>query len=681
MPVSPSVRAALLTTCLLSGLAILMTWPLLPNLDRAVTDPGDPYLVTFILDWVAARIAAGSLDVFDAPILHPAAQSLAFTEHLIGLGMLALPLRALGIAPLATYNILFLLGFVVSGLAAWLLAWHLSRSRTAAMAAAIFYAFVPYRMGQATHLQHVWSAFLPLALWALLRLRERPTWGRAAVFSLSVTLLGLTNVHWLLFGSVALCISAIVLAAGGTQQPRFAGVFAASFSLAILLLLPTLLPYRSVSREYGAARQESEVKAYSASATDWLVPAAYQRTYDTPRPDHEPERRLFPGVILLAGTAAGLVAARRTAAFPVLIAWLILGWVGSLGVHSPFHRWLFEYFEPFRAIRVPARWSMIAYTAMAILAALALARLTRRCRRGCANAIAAIVCILFLYEVHTFPMRWYCRGNDEAEVYRWIRSLPSDVATLELPIQSRASEYEYTLAATTHHHPIVNGAAGFVPPFQRQVIESAHSNPVPDRLLEQLQEARVRLIVVHADRLGEREAATIEFLRRNLVNGRLALINRFPHEQRDDYVFLIKGTSPEELDMHLRPASEQTLLFEDLAAGRYVASLRTSGVLDFPPPGFKAAGGLLVSGWAASPHGIREVRVRFNNGRVEIPADLVPRPDLRAVYPHTPSTGFHLELASRPAQIRPEADLQVRIVDGSGGLIDLEQIWFELSEP
>ena len=73
--------------------------------------------------------------------------------------------------------------------------------------------------------------------------------------------------------------------------------------------------------------------------------------------------------------------------------------------------------------------------------------------------------------------------------------------------------------------------------------------------------------------------------------------------------------------------------------------------------------------------------MRFNNGSVELPATIVARPDLKAVYPETPSAGFRLELSRRPPEVRPEADVQVRIVDGSGAVIDLEQIWFEWGGP
>lgn len=679
--VAPPLAVALI----LSGLAVLMTWPLLPNLDRAVTDPGDPYIVTFAIEWVASRLAQGSLDVFDAPILHPVRQSLAFTEHMIGLAVLALPLRAIGLQPLTIYNILLLAGFVASGLAAWLLAWHLSRSQMSAAAAAIFYAFVPYRMGHASHLQHVWSAVLPLALWTLFRLRERPTAGRAVSFGLSIVLLGLTNIHWLLFGSVALALSAIVLAFIGKERGRFTGASIAGFLLAALLLLPTLLPYRTVSREHGLSRTTAEVEAYSASAADWLVPAAYSRTYDAPRVDHEPERRLFPGVILLAGTMAGLIGARRTtaaarSAFLVLALWLVLGWIGSLGINGGLHRWLFEYAEPFRAIRVPARWAMISYTAMSVLAALATATWTSRCSRFVALAITVFYCTLFLYEVRTFPIRWYLRDSERADVYRWMRDLPTGVATLELPIQAMTSEYEYTLAAATHRRPIVNGASGFLPPFQRGVIEDAHANPIPDRLLERLDRANVRLIVVHADRLGEHEPSTVDFLRRNLDAGRIRTVGRFAHEQRGDYVFLIEPSFRERdpIDERLeRDTTDGRRLFEDLASGRFVASARTGGVLDFPPPGYRAVGGLLVSGWASSPRGIREVRVRFNNGRVEIAAERVARPDLEAIYPGIPSTGFRLEFRERPPEIHSKADLQIRIIDRTGKSTDLPQVWFD----
>ncbi|HSN69301.1 MAG TPA: hypothetical protein VLV48_08655, partial [Thermoanaerobaculia bacterium] len=48
-------------------LSIAMTWPLARHMDRALPDPGDPYLNAWILDWVQYATLHGK-PIWDAPI-------------------------------------------------------------------------------------------------------------------------------------------------------------------------------------------------------------------------------------------------------------------------------------------------------------------------------------------------------------------------------------------------------------------------------------------------------------------------------------------------------------------------------------------------------------------------------------------------------------------------------------
>ena len=76
------------------------------------------------------------------------------------------------------------------------------------MAAGIFYAFLPFRFAHLSHVQHVWGGWLPLLLLALLAYAERPTRKRAIVFAAVFLMNGLTNIHYLFFGALAMAITA-----------------------------------------------------------------------------------------------------------------------------------------------------------------------------------------------------------------------------------------------------------------------------------------------------------------------------------------------------------------------------------------------------------------------------------------------------------------------------------------
>lgn len=86
----------------------------------------------------------------------------------------ALIARATG--PVAAYNWLVLLSFPLSAAAAYLLARHLTLSRTGAAVAAMAFAFSPFHVAQAAYHPHIaQTQWVPLYLLALWRCLDRPT--------------------------------------------------------------------------------------------------------------------------------------------------------------------------------------------------------------------------------------------------------------------------------------------------------------------------------------------------------------------------------------------------------------------------------------------------------------------------------------------------------------------------
>src|SRR5687767_5168347 len=86
-----------LSALLFIGLTLAMTWPLSLNLGRAVSDPGDPYVNIWILDWDWWATFRAPLSLFHANAFHPAKYSLAFSENLYGVAMLLFPQRLFGV--------------------------------------------------------------------------------------------------------------------------------------------------------------------------------------------------------------------------------------------------------------------------------------------------------------------------------------------------------------------------------------------------------------------------------------------------------------------------------------------------------------------------------------------------------------------------------------------------------
>ena len=90
----------LLPLALYALLAVVFTWPLarapFSHL-AALHGPGDPYLNLWILGWDLDTISRAPLDVvngrvFDAPIFHPARQTLAYSDHFLVVALMVLSL-------------------------------------------------------------------------------------------------------------------------------------------------------------------------------------------------------------------------------------------------------------------------------------------------------------------------------------------------------------------------------------------------------------------------------------------------------------------------------------------------------------------------------------------------------------------------------------------------------------
>lgn len=301
-------------------LAIATTWPLATRLSTAVPDLGDPLLNAWIVDWVCHALTHAPFELFDAPIYHPAKNTLAFSENLTGVALLVLPFHLAGLPALAVYNIALLLGFALSGFGAFVLARLIVRSTSAALIAGVVHAFASFKIAHVQHLQIVWSGWLPLLLAAILVFWRRPRPRNAVFLALVFVMNGLTNIHWLLFGGFALAVTIALLQFAEPRRERaFWMRLVATLAIASLVLLPFLIPYQTVANEYGARRTTGEARLLSAAPVHWLVPSSRNLVYGSAFGRwRTEERELFPGFLAVALAIVGVCASRPLALSPSL---------------------------------------------------------------------------------------------------------------------------------------------------------------------------------------------------------------------------------------------------------------------------------------------------------------------------------------------------------------------------
>jgi len=478
------------------ALAIAATWPVARDARGALpSDLGDPLLSTFILAWDADRLAHGLVGLWNAPFYFPWHDTLALSEHLLGIGILTAPVQWVTRSPVVVYNIAFLLSYVLAGVGMYGLTLSLWKRRDAAVIAALAFAFAPHRAMHLGHLQVLMSGWMPVSLWGLHRYFATGSRRALAVFTGAFILLGMSNGYFLYF--FALPVTVMVVAElwrrAHTEGVTLLDVLGRPIAdLAIagaaigLAFLPIAAAYLRVRDTLGLHRPLGELRGYSAAVADYLkIPPALSLWVG--RLDSgAPERCLFPGAVTVGLAAVSLAAlvpmlnrARTTGAAAerrltrlygtvcVLAAWLSLG---------PFsrgpYRGLMELVPGFDGLRVPARFSVVVSLALAVMAAGGAAWLLRRLGQRAAIVAATLLSVAIVLEgaAAPVPMAWFDASQPgRRQVNAWLKMSPPG-GVLELPV-SAANPADFTVGyqfnALIHQHPVVNGYSGYDSVLQR----------------------------------------------------------------------------------------------------------------------------------------------------------------------------------------------------------------------
>jgi hypothetical protein len=249
-----------------------LSWPYVNYLRDAVVDPGDPYLISWILWWDYHQTFTNPLHLFHANLFYPLRYTLAFSEHSYGIALLFFPLFALGARPLTVHAVAMFFGFVTCGYAAFRLARTLTGSNGAAWTAGIIFAFVPFRFGMMSQVAYLFSMWIPLLFEALVLFARERSRKRAAWLGCAFFMNGLTSISWFTLSLVPFAFSAAILLTRYRlwREGQFWRRSAVALGFAVIALLPFMLPYYFVSKLYGFKRRIEEVKANSALPIHWL---------------------------------------------------------------------------------------------------------------------------------------------------------------------------------------------------------------------------------------------------------------------------------------------------------------------------------------------------------------------------------------------------------------------------
>ena len=457
---------------------------------------GDASLIVWTLGWVNRATLAG-VSVFDANVFYPAASSLQYNEHLIGISLFTLPVYALTGNPILGYNLVWILSFVLNALAMHALAWRHTRSHAAAATAALVFTFSFYKMLHAHgHLAHIWTWLIPLSLLLLERWLERPSMGRAATWAAAVILQALGS--WYVAVIVVL-VNGVGLTWGLALVVRDRWLIRCRQLLIVsaagaAIILPLALNYSLLDQP-----SMSELLSYSADWQSYLTPpevtwvGQWWLSHLGPGPGSIwGERTVFMGWLastLAVVGAAALIARREWTRAGLAISIVLLGLFLSFGPSvengvegASVFGWLTA-LPGMPGFRAPARFALVALIGVAMLSAAGAQVLFSGSGRW---SVAAPILIWPLMLAEWFIPAMPGGRPVPAQIPEIYRSevLRTARAIVSLPDYRGAADWwrgaDYLLYSTIHWRPIVNGFGRAEPRDHGQVMSYMRAFPGPN---------------------------------------------------------------------------------------------------------------------------------------------------------------------------------------------------------
>jgi hypothetical protein len=443
----------------------------------------DCLLHVWTIAWGQHALAHEPCRVFDANIFHPEPRTLLYSDHLLGLSVLAAPLRLFTDNVVLVHNLLTLAAPALDALALYLLAFDLTRRRTAAFVGGALYGFAALRFAiDRCQIQMLAAWWLPLILlWALRAVRGD---GRrfAVLAGVALALQGLTGIYLTAFFAPFLALAHVAWlrhhapARAGSAW----GTLLAAEGAAALVLLPFAMAYREVQTSLGITRAALLNVVLSLEPADVFS--------------------YLPAVTLAVLATAGIVLrgvpGRLRAERGLLLAIALGGLVLSLGpaitlpgdlgtIRGPYAP-LMD-LPGFTALRVPARMIHVALLGAAVLAAGGFAAMTARLGRAARVGAGILVLALATFENPPPSLEVLPAPPPAAlgAVYRWLAARPPEMRIVELPLDpfaARAALYQY--ASTLHWRQMLNGNTGVVPPLYPYMQRELERFPDRDVLAE-----------------------------------------------------------------------------------------------------------------------------------------------------------------------------------------------------
>jgi hypothetical protein len=251
------------------------------------------------------------------------------------------------------------------------------------------------------------------------------------------------------------------------------------------------------SRPIMGTRETGTIEFYSAKGPDYLKPHFRSALYGRWSDGGFPERALFPGLMPVALAAIGFWPPLSAARIAYTLG-LVLAVDGSFGLNGATFTSLHAVLSPFKGLRVPARFSLLAGLTLAILAGYGAARLLGRWPQRRGPLIVAMLALVIVEALPHMPLERAWAGPPAIYTSIAGKEPPAVLAEFPMPRDIYRSDFDarYLYFSTFHWQRIVNGNSGFFPPSYVELLEREREFPT-EASLDYLRSRGVQYLTMH----------------------------------------------------------------------------------------------------------------------------------------------------------------------------------------
>ena len=528
----------LLVALLFAVATVISLRPLLVNAaDHISHKPaGDQLWQATVLDAQLRALLTDPGAYLSANFFYGSGNALYGSDLWVGLLALFAPIRLLSGNPILAFNVTWHLAFALNAFLMYLAVLTITRNRWAALVAGTVFGFGALQINYAQmHFNYAGAWWIPLTLLFSVRFARSRRWPHFALAILCVWLQFLTVVTLSYIAGFVFLTFAIVPGLWWPLRNRdwlLPLQMLAAAGVVTALFFPFVLGYLEFARDWNAQRDLSEVQNGSLQLRDYLSPSSRLAWYE-PMQNRFPvptgERRAFPGFIPLAiGLLGGLIGLYRVlhrrsprcafSGYAIAAGVLfLLAIILSLGPNWKWHetvtdfqlpyRFLYDNFPNFRAVRIVARFSLMANFALALLAGVLVAALTARFRetRQLAPALALLISAAVFIESATVPLNVLPVPRD-ADLTTLLATAP-DGPLLFVPVSGGDEVQRIWLTTSAGKGPLVNGYSGAIWPqywYFRDATRDVTRQTAPN-LLGALRVYGIRALLIDTSVLPERD--------------------------------------------------------------------------------------------------------------------------------------------------------------------------------